>query len=405
MDRIDAPVLDRPLAHGLAAELGRYAAFGTPTRVERIDGIPYFINEFWTARQRQAHRIHEVSYRACFKPQLPAFFIERLSRPGEVVYDPFMGRGTTPVEAALHGRLPYGNDTNPLSRAFTEPRINPPGLAQVEARLAEIPWNCFTGFEHEELLAFYHPTVLARIEGLRAWLLERAASGHLDAADRWIRMVAINRLTGHSSGFFSVYTLPPNQAVSVERQLKINARRAQTPPLRDVPAIIRKKSKTLLAQGGPVASHSLLLTSQSDHTPEIADGAVTLTVTSPPFLDIVNYEADNWLRCWFLGIDPKTVRIASHRSVAAWQAFIAATLRELARVTRPGGHIAFEVGEVRNASVRLEEQVIAAAAGLPLAPLGVMINQQDFTKTSNCWGVANNRAGTNSNRIVIFKRD
>ena len=31
-------------------------------------------------------------------------------------------------------------------------------------------------------------------------------------------MVALNRLTGHSPGFFSVYTLPPNQATSVERQ-------------------------------------------------------------------------------------------------------------------------------------------------------------------------------------------
>ena len=42
-----------------------------------------FENEFWTARQRQAHPLHEISYRACFKPQLPRFFIERLTAPGE----------------------------------------------------------------------------------------------------------------------------------------------------------------------------------------------------------------------------------------------------------------------------------------------------------------------------------
>ena len=42
--------------------------------------------------------------------------------------------------------------------------------------------------------------------------------------DDWIRMVALNRLTGHSAGFFSVYTLPPNQAVSVKSQRKINER-------------------------------------------------------------------------------------------------------------------------------------------------------------------------------------
>src|SRR5690348_2482431 len=52
--------------------------------------VPTFVNEFWTARQRQANSLHEVSYRACFKPQLPRFFIERLTKPVEIVYDPFM---------------------------------------------------------------------------------------------------------------------------------------------------------------------------------------------------------------------------------------------------------------------------------------------------------------------------
>jgi hypothetical protein len=389
----------------LIAELGSYSDLGKATQVDTLNGIPYFINEFWTARQRQAHRLHEVSYRACFKPQLPAFFIDRLTERGEVVYDPFMGRGTTPVEAALRGRIPYGNDTNPLSRAFTEARINPPSLQQIQSRLRTIPWSDFQTISHHELLVFYHPTTLAQIEGVRNWMLERNWADTLDHVDRWIRMVAINRLTGHSSGFFSAYTLPPNQAVSVERQRKINEQRNQTPPFRDVPDLIMKKSRNLLSQGPARAPRELFLTRQSHDTPEIPDETISLTITSPPFLDIVNYEADNWLRCWFIDVDPTRVKIARHRSVQDWQKFIGSTLRELARVTRPGGHIAFEVGEVRNGTVRLEENVIAATAGLPLHTLGVMINQQEFTKTSNCWGVSNNESGTNSNRIVLLKRD
>jgi len=389
----------------LLSELGAYSEFGATTQVEVVNGVSYFINEFWTARQRQARRIHEVSYRACFKPQLPAFFIERLTTPGEVVYDPFMGRGTTPVEAAIRGRIPFGNDTNPLSRALTEPRINPPTLQQIQDRLSEIPWDEFRDVQHEELLVFYHPTTLAQIEGLRGWLLNGIEADKLDQVDRWIRMVAINRLTGHSSGFLSVYTLPPNQAVSVERQRKINEKRDQVPPLRDVPRVIAKKSESLLSQGPAIATESLFLTGQAHETPIIPDDAIALTVTSPPFLDIVNYEADNWLRCWFLGVDPKAVRIAQHRSVEDWQAFVASALTELSRITRPGGHVAFEVGEVRNGTVRLEENVIAASEGLPLRTLAVMINQQEFTKTSNCWGISNNKSGTNSNRIVLLKRE
>lgn len=384
--------------------LRSYRAFGSATRTESVRGIPYFINEFWTSRQRQAHRIHELSYRACFKPQLPAFFIERLSEPGDVVYDPFMGRGTTPVEAALHGRIPYGNDINPLSRAFTEPRINPPELSDIEGRLQSIPWDRFGDPACSELLAFFHPMTLARIEGLRAWLRERRASGSLDSTDRWIEMVAVNRLTGHSPGFFSVYTLPPNQAVSVEVQKKINSKRNQVPPLRDVPGIIRRKSASLLSPPVPRASRNLFLTTDSRSTREIPDGAVALTVTSPPFLDIVNYEADNWMRCWFLGIDPALVPIARHRKTGDWRAFVRSTFVELARITRPGGHVAFEVGEVRRGTVNLDEHVLEAVEGLPFEISGVLINAQSFTKTSNCWGVKNNRAGTNTNRIVVLRK-
>src|SRR5919107_1480152 len=97
---------------------------GGGTVVDRIeisgpDGaatrVSSFTNEFWTARQRAAHSLQEISYRACFKPQLPRFFIERLTAPGDIVYDPFMGRGTTLVEAALLERSPAGCDVNPLS--------------------------------------------------------------------------------------------------------------------------------------------------------------------------------------------------------------------------------------------------------------------------------------------------
>ena len=61
-------------------------------------------------------------------------------------------------------------------------------------------------------------------------------------------MVATNRLTGHSPGFFSVYTLPPNQAVSIESQKRINQKRAQVPPERDIKAIILRKTKSLLSK-------------------------------------------------------------------------------------------------------------------------------------------------------------
>ena len=389
---------------GILDDIRAFAGFGAATREEQADGVPYFVNEFWTARQRQAHSLHEISYRACFKPQLPAFFISRLTRPGETVYDPFMGRGTTVVEAALLGRRAIGNDINPLSVCLTRPRLNPPTPIEIERRLGKIPWRAEIDANNDDLLVFFHPGTLAQIMVLRAWLMEREAQGKRDATDDWIRMVALNRLTGHSPGFFSVYTLPPNQAVSAEAQRKINARRQQSPSPRDVPTLILKKSRALLKDGDLAAPPALLLCAPAARTPEIADGAVDLIVTSPPFLDVVSYADDNWLRCWFAGIEVTTVPITNLKKESDWQDFVRDCFREFTRVVRPGGHVAFEVGEVRGGRVKLEKSVIAAVAGLPFETLGVLVNAQAFTKTANCWGVANNAKGTNTNRIVLLRR-
>ena len=396
---------NRGVARPITDVVKDFCEFGHPSTQVREGPINYLINEFWTASQRQAHSLHEISYRACFKPQLPEFFIRRLTSPGDGVYDPFMGRGTTPVQAALMGRQPMGNDVNPLSVLLTRPRLAPPPISDITHRLDDINWDDGE-LEEPDLLAFYSPHTLRHICALRRWLVTRAPLDRVPApADDWIRMVAINRLTGHSPGFFSVYTLPPNQAVSAQSQRKINERRGQTPPDRDVKALILRKSASLLSDG-PMASHppSVLTTSGAQSTPAIATGSVQLVVTSPPFLDIVQYADDNWLRSWFAGIDVDSVAIAHHRTATGWQSMVRDTLAELARVVRSGGHVAFEVGEVRNGKILLEQLVWEAAEGLPFDRLFVMVNQQAFTKTANCWGVKNNKGGTNTNRIVVLQR-
>lgn len=412
-----SPVKKKSLATAvsLEGELARFNEFGKETIVTETEvdsaRVPTYVNEFWTSKQRAASSLHEVSYRACFKPQLPRFFISRLSEAGDRVYDPFMGRGTTCLEAALMGRVPVGCDVNPLSRMLLEPRLSPPQLADVVERLQQI--NLTREVEiREDLLVFYHPATLQAISSLRAYFLEREASGEFDKLDGWIRMVALNRLTGHSSGFFSVYTLPPNQAVSLKSQLRINARRDQTPPERSIPALIVKKSKQLLKECQDKSRSILscvyeqrqLLTILADQTRALEAESIKLVVTSPPFLDVVDYAGDNWLRVWFAGIDPEGIQITMAKKVPIWEAAMEKVFHELKRVLQPEGHIAFEVGEVRHGAIRLEESVVRSASRAGLKPRLILINDQEFTKTANCWGVDNGSKGTNTNRIVLLQK-
>ncbi len=388
------------------------------TKVESVEiaghRILKYVNEFWTSKQRQANRIHEVSYRACFKAQLPRFFIQLFTEPPDVVYDPFSGRGTTVLEAALLGRNIVSNDSNPLSEILCSPRLFIPDRAALQTRLAAIPDR----EEHRsdlDLSMFYHPQTESEIRSLRSYLNERRARNLEDELDRWIRMVATSRLTGHSAGFFSVYTLPPNQAVSQERQRKINQKRKQRPEYRDTRKLILKKTRSLTKnitdhtsqQLRRIGSKALFLTRDARCTSEIADNSVQLTVTSPPFLNVVQYAQDNWLRCWFNGIDPDEVasKITVSRKIADWCEVMGAVFEELFRITKPGGTVAFEVGEVRGGRVKLEEYVAPLGLKAGFDCEGIMINQQTFTKTANIWGISNNTKGTNTNRIVILRKN
>lgn len=375
--------------------------------------VPKYINEFWTAKQRQASSLHEVTYRACFKPQLPRFFIQLLTKENDFVYDPFSGRGTTAIESALLNRNVIANDINPLSKILAAPRLSVPTIKDVQERLIKIQIDASNDSDLD-LSMFYHTKTLKEIISLKNYFIKRKINKQNDYIDAWIEMVATNRLTGHSKGFFSVYTLPPNQAILPKRQIIINKKRNQKPEYRNVKAIIFKKTKDLLRdfsdkqrnQLNKIAQKTIFLAKDARYTPEIKSNSITLTVTSPPFLDIVKYSDDNWLRCWFNNIDSKLIekQITMSKTTDEWCNVMGNVFKELFRITKKDGWVAFEVGEIRNKNIKLEEYVIPLGEKVGFKTQGVMINEQIFTKTSNIWGVKNNKEGTNSNRIIIFKK-
>ncbi|RKU18346.1 DNA modification methylase [Candidatus Poribacteria bacterium] len=368
-----------------------------------LASVPTEADEFWTAKQRAGHSIHEISYRACYKPQLPAYFIEKFCEPESVVYDPFMGRGTTLIEAQLHGHRAIGNDINPLSIILTSPRLNPPTLLDIEKRLSDVDLSNGIEIDHD-LLVFFHEGTLREIYGWRTYFQQE----QLDTVDAWLQMVACSRLTGHSTGFFSVFTLPPNLAASVTSQKKINEKRNQSPEYRNTKELIHRKSKQLLRHSLPNhfwRNDAVLFTESAENTPQIADESVDLVVTSPPFLDTVDYEQDNWLRMWFCDIEIEAGKIWQIKSLEDWVSRMTDVFVELHRILKRTGRIAFEVGEVRKGAVLLENAVAKAALDAGFVPEKLMINAQHFTKTANCWGVSNNSKGTNSNRIVILKKN
>jgi hypothetical protein len=99
----------------------------------------------------------------------------------------------------------------------------------------------------------------------------------------------------------------------------------------------------------------------------------------------------------------KNITMAS--TVEEWSAVMLGVFRELYRITKPRGFVAFEVGEIQKSTMQLDEHVVPLGLKTGFKCIGIVVNRQKFTKTSNIWGVDNNEKGTNSNRIVVFRKE
>jgi SAM-dependent methyltransferase len=382
---------------------------------EDMGGYRRITGEFWTARQRQMHSIHyAVSYRASFKPELPSFFIARHCADPlrDIVLDPFGGRGTTILQANIEGYRGISNDINPLSERIAAPKTLPVTVEELAEALDGIDLSVdvdISGYEAFE--PFYHIDTYRELLALKSYLAE-----HRSDADRFIEMIALSRLHGHSGGFFSVYSFP-QISVPTSSQARINEQRNQTPDYRPIKPRILKKAKSVLKDFTPkeladlrrVASDNRFTCDDTRRLESIGDGEVALIVTSPPFLNKADYIQDNWIEFWFLGIDPRPLReqVVQTDSLDTWTKFMAGSMQEMFRVLRPGGVAVIEVGEVKYGRkvVNLDEVIVEIAREVGFGIEEVLINSQQFTKLANCFNIDNMTKGTNTNRLVELRKE
>ncbi|NCB38281.1 MAG: site-specific DNA-methyltransferase [Erysipelotrichia bacterium] len=376
--------------------------------------VPRHYDEFWTAKQRQMHSLHYAnSYRASFKPELPDFFISRYTKPGDTVGDPFGGRGTTILQSAILNRRGLSNDVNPLSERLAYPKINPVTIEAISEKLDKIDLSRPVDLTLEEDMSmFYHPDTYKELINLRNYLRENR-----DDVDRFIEMTALSRLHGHSNGFFSAYSFP-QISIPKANQAKINQTRCAEPDYREVKSRILKKARTTLKSGGISdlrrnSRHHKLTTGDSRDLKDWPTESVHLVVTSPPFLNQVDYIQDTWIETWFCDIPRDQVegRIVQTPDLTKWAEFISATMSELHRVMVPGGLVAMEVGEVRYQGnlLNLDEILVSLTCSKAynmhqFKVKEIYVQSQQFTKLANCFRVENNKLGTNTNRIVLMEK-
>ena len=325
-----------------------------------------------------------------------------------MVYDPFSGRGTGPLEACLMGRRGLGSDANPLAWVLTSAKVDPPSRGAATARLEDLAASArdeATTAVPDHIKMLFSESTLARL----IWLRDQLDLA--DRTDRFLMAVLLGKLhanadrQGNPRGL--TVAMPNTFAMAPGYVSRFIAEHDLQPPGLDPVAFLRRHVERVdWPTAGFVRGSAWLQNArQTPRFPRNTPPA-KLIFTSPPYLSVMNYGKFNWVRLWLLGYEPKQVDAAlfSSSSLVRYVDFLSSAVACLRPVLRDDGYLCLVIGDVRqeNRSLNLASEVAAALEGQGLRLVGTVVDHLPVDhKVSRIWGPSRGRA-TNTDRILLL---
>ncbi|WP_456846866.1 DNA methyltransferase, partial [Cellulomonas sp. P5_C6] len=143
-----------------------------------VDGGTTSAGDLWhSVSPRWGHAMHSMcSYHGMFPAKVAHHFIQRHSKPGDLVLDPFSGRGTTALQARVEGRRVIGNDLNPLAYVLSRAKVDPPTWSEINRFLDGLERKYKSARTSDpdvspDIRMLYHENTLRQIYFIRARLL------------------------------------------------------------------------------------------------------------------------------------------------------------------------------------------------------------------------------------------
>jgi DNA modification methylase len=313
-----------------------------------LDVAPSLVDE--AEAQAHVHGFH--SYPARMHPGTARGLIEAFSRPLDAVLDPFCGSGTVLVEARLAGRFAAGVDANPLAVRLA--RLKATTTSELErATLVEWAQNIASTADTRRMaragasrrypgadVALFDPHVLLELDGLRVGLegfSPRAAPEAWAREALWLVLSAILTKVSRRTSDTSEKEAPRRLAAGYTAHLFARKAEELAARLGEVAPLLAGAPGLWLEEGDARALDG------------IDDGAVALTVTSPPYAGVYDYAAHHEARLRWLGLNDRPFRareigararlseVEPDAGRAAWDAELSAVLGSLRRVTKDRG--------------------------------------------------------------------
>lgn len=319
----------------------------------------------WSAvSQRWGHPWHSMcSYLGSFPAALARSFIATLSDEGDMVLDPFSGRGTTLLEARATGRIPLASDLNPIAVALTRAKNTEVTLDVVLERINELSENYDpllfgpeAQVQPDQIHLIFHPRTLAEL----CYLRRRLANPTKDA-DAFLVGVVLGIMHGaerkDGSSAYASISMPNTFSMSPNYVRRFVANNQLQRVYRDMFLLLRDRVQWLFRDSVDLASPGVVVRADARRLGDVqefshAAGRVKLVLTSPPYLDVVNYARQNWIRTWFLREDPEAISLDldDNLTLAAWDELAADMIGQLRHFLAEDGVGVFVIGDVAKSS-------------------------------------------------------
>ena len=243
------------------------------------------------------------SYQGKLKPALAHHLVKALSNEGDVVYDPFSGSGTIPLEAVLQGRHALAADLGKMAYAITLAKVGATSLKtcyelidDLERFMAAVTLTD-DDFQKAALVKFngsidnyFEAKTFEEILKSRKFFLQREIVGDANLSFVFSSMLHI---------------LHGNRPYALSRRSHPLTPYAPTGEFEYKSVIEKLKAKVVLSHG-----HKDKILIKGDHEVVIEDVLASdtklkrkadLVLTSPPFANSTRFYMTNWMRYWFCG--------------------------------------------------------------------------------------------------------
>jgi len=299
------------------------------------------------------------SYLGAFPAALARSFITMLSDEGDLVLDPFSGRGTTLLEARMTGRVPLASDLNPIAVALSRAKNAAVSVDAVLERISELEgsydyllYGPEAQVQSDQIHLIFHPRTLAQLCYLRRRLLDSNRDVDLFLVGVVLGIMHGAERKDGSSAYASI-SMPNTFSMSPDYVRKFVATNQLQRVHRDVFELLKDRVQWLFRDSFMLNPSGVVVRADARRLSEVeafnsARGKVKLVLTSPPYLDVVNYARQNWIRAWFLREDPESISadLDDNLTLAAWMELAGDLIQQLRHFLAEDGVGVFVVGDV-----------------------------------------------------------